>query len=378
MKRILSFNIVMAFLLSLISFAHADSTEKIILISGIDFAKTGKCKKQACPDTEYLYHRDLGDILNQQLNQQQKLADIHTFKWSQDMIRHGESLKDKFNQWFHSEVCQAGQACNLSFIAHSWGTIITTDFITALPSNTAFKIRTVITYGSPVTGAMISPFRSSFWQDAIVRVGDVDNWIDNQPARWVNIVNFADPLAWDYLDDFGFPFPNVENLTADGFTSFKGRLEEVYPVKDSEFDPRFLPFSALSELNQGGENAVKVITSLWNQGNPDFKAHGTPSYEPTRLVNYVIERLPNAKHNKNPITSLAQQQIQACINTFSTYFGRPDSEAYACGNDQYLCQLTTGGLRGQVLAIAVPQQLQSGFYYYWNGWGGPVDLAYCQ
>lgn len=275
-----------------------ESKEKIVLISGIDFFRMAQCGFKDCPDDEYLLS-DLGSILHSEFSKHGTYADIHSFKWSRDMVTHGENLKTKFSDWFYNEVCSEGVECYVSFIAHSWGTIIATDFIASMSESSTIKIRTVVTYGSPATGAQIKSSEEAFWQIAIRKVTDSFNEIDSVSSRWINIVNPNDPVAWDYLDNNGSDISGVENVMPDGSRSAKGRLKEAFPVSNSEFDPQYLGTSFARLYIDRGQEAFNFILSSWGVNSPpNLEAHGTSNYQPERLVKYVTDRIPTINHSE--------------------------------------------------------------------------------
>lgn len=356
--------------------AFALNKEKIVLVSGIDFTRTGQCGSKACADNEYLY-RDLGTLLNQELNSRGALADIHTFSWSRDMVTHGEKLKTKFTNWFYNNVCKEGQECYVSFIAHSWGTVITTDFLSSLANNSTIKIRTVVTFGSPVTGAQIALWKEPFWLTGIQKVLNDANKINGTRARWVNVVNRQDAVAWDYLSGYNIAIPYVENLQPNGTLSTKGRLGETFPVSGSELNPLYLGTSVLRAYLNKGEEFHKVIVQSWGGGLPNLTAHSPASYEPKRLVQYVTNRLPNKTVVSSPTTTTppAVTKINQCIAKYTDYFGIKSGAPYLNGN--YYYQTTSGGKLGKVTQIAIHKNLtETDFSYYWNGWG-KLPLSYC-
>lgn len=259
--------------------AHASDNEKIVLVSGIDFERTYKCGSQDCPPSEYMM-QDFEQIINDELDKAKIRADIFSFKWSRDMVSHGEDLKNNFNDWFYDEVCPTTRKCTVSFIAHSWGTVILTDFLGSLPVNDV-EIRTVVTYGSPVTGAQIKFGVEPFWKTGIDRVLN-----NKSSASWFNIVNQGDPVAWDY--------PGVLNLDATGYAvSNKGRLNETFPVNNSQMDPAYLGTSIIRAINNKGSEAAKVIIKSWSEGEGiDLSNHDTSKYNPRLIAQRVVHAMP--------------------------------------------------------------------------------------
>jgi len=293
---------MLGLVLALTSNVYAANKEKIVLVSGIDFARTGQCGFVSCPNGEYLYSDEknpqasLEPKLNSSLDRNMMLADIYSFEWSGDMVTHGENLKTKFSNWFYKEVCPSGQECYVSFIAHSWGTVILTDFLASLSQPNTIKVRTVVTFGSPVTGAQIALLKTPFWLAGIQNVTNSSNKINGASAAWYNIVNKNDPVAWDYLNAGLFStssISGVSNLQPNGTASTKGRLGEMFPVSNSEFDPKYLTTSVIRAYSNSGSDLLNVIIKSWGKdGAPNLSAHATSSYEPDRLVGYVINRIP--------------------------------------------------------------------------------------
>ena len=277
-------------------YAAQENKEKIVLVDGITQSLTGRCGFENCRDRENY----LKDIVKSEMEKGNIEAEIEAFNWSGDMVAHKEDLKNKFRNWFYSNVCKEGDNCKVSFIAHSWGTIIATDFISSMSESTSIKVRTVVTLGSPVTGAHIAFGKDAFWQTAISKVTSDRNKIDNIPARWVNVVNKEDPIAWDLLDNGWFwhsKIPGIENLKPDGTLSTKGRIDETFHVSNSELDYTYLINTILvtspliSYINDGKE-LLKVIINSWdNNSGLNFNAHDVENYQPERLVKYVTDRM---------------------------------------------------------------------------------------
>jgi hypothetical protein len=356
----MKWRLVASILLSclLTSTAFAANKEKIVLVSGLDFTRTGQCGFKSCTDNEYLYSHDLSSILNQELNSRGVLADIYTFSWSRDMVTHGENLKTKFTNWFYKNICKEGQECYVSFISHSWGTVIASDFLASLASNSTIKVRTVVTFASPVTGAQTLPWKEVFWLTGVKKVLSASNQINGVAARWVNVVNRPDPIAWD--------IPQTENLQPNGTASTKGRLNAVFPVSNSELNPLYLGASIVKAYLNKGEDFHNVIVKSWGGGTPDLKAHAPASYEPKRLVQYVTNRLPTSIPSSSTAPA-AVVKINQCVAKFSSYFGTKVGAPSLSGN--YYSQNTTGGTAGKVTQIMVHKNLaESDFLYYWGGW----------
>ena len=279
------------------------SPEKLVLIGGLHEHRIGKCDTQYCPDWGYLtWPEKLGNSLND-LDGSISIENRHEFLWSGDPVTHGEggNLKSKFENWFYNEVCSRGVECNVSFISHSWGTIINSDFIASLPSNTAINIRSVVTYGSPVTGAQIKWNTTPFWETAVNRVRDMG-------ASWINVVNPGDVVAWD--------IPNTLNRKPDGSTSQKGRFEETFPVSNSEMDLQYLGTSFIRQCNPINSAFCSTlgnnVYTIWDSSLENVptsadewstyfsNTHFTENYEPNRLISYIKSNLPIAQSTAKP------------------------------------------------------------------------------
>jgi len=249
------------------------SIEKVVLVDGISFGRTMQCKlndiyeefKYSLPmqqpgdillpncvgggsilvctgkrktgateptcadgnsyDRESYLKEQFGVLLQ---NKGFKAENIHAFKWSGDMVSHGENLQSKFSAWFYANVCpNATETCNVSFLAHSWGTVITTDFIHTINRDN-IKIKNVVTFGSPVSGAQIKSGVTAFWKSSIAKVV-------NNGGKWFNVVNREDLIAWDYNVN------GVTNYTPDGSISSKGEFlnGEMFPISQSEIAPNY-------------------------------------------------------------------------------------------------------------------------------------------
>lgn len=141
------------------------ASEHIVLIGGIDSNRVCSCgiqqtmcssvvSNQNCTDKEYLGAELTQSIINKantsDLNERVKVIandNIKTFYWSGDPVEHGEDLKGKFERWFKNHVCgYYDTECVVSFVAHSWGTIILADFIAHIPSNSDIRIRNIALY----------------------------------------------------------------------------------------------------------------------------------------------------------------------------------------------------------------------------------------
>lgn len=287
--------------------------EKIVLVGGLD-ATTNKCKNiektheyyDWCTDGKgyLLWDKKLGSSLKK-YKDEILTEDIYEFIWSQDPVPHeenynaldgnGGTLKKKFKDWFYDKVCKTDEECEVSFIAHSWGTIIASDFIASLRDDKV-TIKTVITYASPVTGAQIKADKDPFWEIAVDRVKSMQ-------GKWVNVVNKKDVVAWD--------IPNTINLNQYGYISSKGILMESFPVDDSELDKKYLiinphilsitgcilgrevasPFSCsilAANLSYVTERTGINVNDILDFGQYFVDTHFTKNYKPDRLVSYLL------------------------------------------------------------------------------------------
>jgi hypothetical protein len=336
------------FFCSLIALPAQAITDKIVLVDGLTPTLTGQCGFRGCTDRPSGLWNELGALLENEMTQNGNNADIHAFLWSGDMVKHGEKLKTKFRNWFFTHVCAATEICHASFIAHSWGSVIATDFIASQQDNPYLKIRTVVTFGSPVTGATARldnlPLLSStpFWIKAIEKVRSTANWLNGQPARWVNVVNAQDPIGWDYLDENNRPIAGVENLRSDATPSSKGRLHNAFPINESELDPLFLP--AVLQADSQGIEFLKIIIDGWRgqSGVYDMTQHVIPAYEPLRLAKYVTDRLPVVMQ---PVI-IEPQPPESLPGIGSTFHGagsliEPQTDCYGCNRDIAVMQPAT-------------------------------------
>lgn len=310
--------VILSIFLSTQSYA---SEEKLVLIGGLDEYRVGKCNATSCSDGKeydwgYLtsYYK-LGNALNA-LNDSIPKKNRYEFRWSGDPITHNEggNLKNKFENWFYKNVCERGSECNVSFISHSWGTIINSDFIASLPQDTSVNIRTVVTYASPVTGAQIKFNVTPFWATAVDKV-------NNSGGTWINVVNPKDVIAWD--------IPKTQNRKPDGTFSSKGRFDETFPVSNSEMDPKYLGTSFIRQCNpieSGfcstlGSNFYKIWDSGLGQEAPStleewnryfMNTHFTENYEPERLVGYIKSNLPLISHFDGTGSLIDPQNSSGC------------------------------------------------------------------
>jgi len=273
------------FLISLLFQFSLEANEKLVLIGGLDEARVNKCSdSNPCEDKGYLkLNSKLGDALLELETIDSNIKN-YEFKWSGDPVPHGEgdNLKKKFEDWFYTNVCGREEACEVSFIAHSWGTIIGSDFIASISENTKIKIKTVITYGSPVTGAQINDKIFSktvnFWEDAVKKVKDMD-------GKWINIINTKDIVAWK--------IPNTINLQPTGYISTKGRLPETFPVNASEFDLKYLGTTIARLGGMVATDSIGIYVGyIFGSSEVDSSFsiydHFTESYESNRLIKYLL------------------------------------------------------------------------------------------
>jgi len=242
----------------------AKTKEKIVLVGGLLFSRLKECGSSNCTDLNYLLRKDkLGGELDLYVDTI-TTSDIHEFSWSRDAITHQENnpygtntLKDKFQNWFHEEVCKNHETCYVSFIAHSWGTVIVADFIASMLEDTSIKIRTVVTYGSPVTGAQIALNTDPFWEIAVNKVLGNNNKIDGTFGKWINVVNPNDLIAWF--------IPGTENVDQLGASLGHARLPELFPVNNSELDPKYAVTSVIRICGGTGNcvtQPVAIIASI--------------------------------------------------------------------------------------------------------------------
>lgn len=294
-------NIFISLLVLLFFQSPLQAREKVVLVGGLNEYKIGQCYNKPCDDLKYLKKsHKLGDSLK---SLDFSTTDVSEFGWSGDPISHnegGSSLKNKFESWFYDKICSRGEICNLSIVAHSWGTIIASDFIASLPTNTHINIRTIVTYGSPVTGAQIKYNVAPFWETAIKKV-------KNMGGEWINVVNEGDVVAWN--------IPGVSNYKANGLISYKSRLKELFPVSGSEFDPKYIGTSILRQCNPFSNCEVlkSTIGLFWEESGfttssvPKtqkelssyfYKTHFTESYEAKRLIGYIKSNIPNLNSSK--------------------------------------------------------------------------------
>lgn len=277
-------------ILCLITQTSFGAIDKLVLVGGIYESRVGQCGKNTCDNHTYLKQQDeLGTSLSI-LNNIITNSNIKEFGWSGDPVSHNEggNLKNKFENWFYNNVCTRNEPCNVSFIAHSWGSIIASDFIASLPDNTNVNVRIIVTYGAPVTGAQIEWSANPFWEVAALKVR-------NMGGTWINAVNSNDIIAWD--------IPKVINRKPNGSESTKGRLSELFPVNNSELDPKYLATSLFRQCNKVTSCSILIdnLDRIWSSSGVGFdipitedewidffsKTHFTKNYEPKRIVNYI-------------------------------------------------------------------------------------------
>jgi len=273
--------------------------EKIVLIDGISLDKTARCSSQECPNRESYLYKYLSETFLDEILQNGTFGKLFKFEWSGDMVAHGEHLKTKFSEWFYSEVCQEGETCYVSFLAHSWGSVIMSDFVASMSEDTSIKVRTIVTFGSPVTGAQIAFYKDSFWEIAIKKLTNNENYIACKKGKWINVVHPNDPVAWDILGNgwiWDYKIPGVENYTHEGLYSNKGRLKETFPVNNSEFDLRYIGTTLL--FNVTAERALEIIVKNWTSESSinldaHFNGYINEINNKKRLVKYITDRLPS-------------------------------------------------------------------------------------
>lgn len=298
MKKNKFFLLKKIILISLLFQCYLEANEKLVVVGGIDFNKVSTCSKDTpCKDSGYLLSNS--KKLENTVNELKKInpnITTYEFKWSGDPVSHQENynkedgdngnLKKKFEDWFYNEVCIETAECKVSFISHSWGTIISSDFIASIPEDSKIEIKTIITYGSPITGVQIKDEAFSetvnFWENAVTRV-------NNMNGKWINIINTEDPFAWK--------IPNTINLQSNGSISTKGRLLETFPVNASEFDPIYLETSILRFRVMASTNTLAPYLAYIGASSEIHQAssiaeivqkHLTESYEPQRFITYLL------------------------------------------------------------------------------------------
>ena len=338
--------IAIFFIFILQSFLYAE--EKLVLVGGLNESRIGQCSTDNCDDFTYLrWSNKLGnsiDSLDDDI-----IDDVLEFGWSGDPISHkegGDNLKKKFEKWFYSNVCSKNEQCNVSIIAHSWGSIIASDFIASLPQNTNIKIRTVVTYGSPVTGAQIKWNTNPFWETAISKVKQMK-------GKWINVVNKNDIIGWN--------IPGVLNYKPNGTVSYKKRLEELFPVSNSELDPKYLVTTAIRQCNPITSCAVlgSNLMQLWKASGFDKNnipstqegwevffenTHFTESYEPKRIINYIKNGINESKVNfvfdgiekKNSYYFPKGAKTQKIGNNFYRKYKVKGKDHYLYTNNKYV------------------------------------------
>jgi len=326
------------------SFETISEKEKIVLIDGISLDRTAQCSFKECPDRKkgtedcYLYH-SFSELFADEMDKYNLLGKIYPFEWSGDMVTHGENLKTKFQTWFNNNVCKEGEECYVSFLSHSWGTIIMSDFIASMIDNSSIKIRTIVTFGSPITGSQIAFYKEPFWETAIKKVTNTSNYIALKPSKWINVVHPNDPIAWDILNScyciFYCRVSGVENVQHNAQPSHKGRLSETFPVSNSEFDYTYLGTSLLRLYNIGATQALNMIVGSWTiDSAPTLDAHFNgyiqDETDRIRLIKYITDRLPetNAENQTNwstPAIQLLDQEIykpetgQGCLILYNNF-----------------------------------------------------------
>ena len=112
-----------------------------------------------------------------------------------------------------------------------------------------------------------------------------------------------------------------------------------------------------------------VVRDLECQADTDKPSEVIPSCEREGNELVIYAEIIN-------ISLSAIDYIEKCVSKFSNYFGSKEDSAFLCGEDNYYCQMTTGGTSGDIIAIAVHQSERDVFWYYWNGWAS-LDLSYC-
>ncbi|MCI5218099.1 MAG: S-layer homology domain-containing protein [Candidatus Electrothrix sp. LOE2] len=281
------------------------NVKKLILVDGLHPWRTAGCihTNQVCRATawdNYLgaqYNRTRVYLIDQLFHNNQNISnfrelkgyDIYAFRWSGDVIsgkpdipfldldvekedKGSEDLKEKFNDWMNNYVINVSpKKPTVSFLAYSWGTVITTDFIASLPDD-KININILLTIGCPVTGANINFLKEPFWKVA------GDKLKDKYQAKWINIVKDDDVVAWDieHKDWKSSPVDNFVSVGANSNSFFcqkskKGRLPELFPVSESAMEMKYLKTAIVKGGFYGGIGfgQLMFLQLLVNTGNLD-------------------------------------------------------------------------------------------------------------
>uniref|UniRef100_UPI0040566E19 S-layer homology domain-containing protein n=1 Tax=Candidatus Electronema sp. TaxID=2698783 RepID=UPI0040566E19 len=284
-----------------------NNQKKLILVDGLHPLRTGLCqhKDNFCPPTDwddYLgkgYNRTRVYLVDQLFHNNQNILtlrdlkdyDIYAFRWSGDVIsgepdipfldldienedKGSEGLKLKFNNWMNNYVINVSpKKPTVSFLAYSWGTVITTDFIASLPDD-KININILLTIGCPVTGANIKWSEKPFWEVA------GDRLKDEYQAKWINIVKGDDVVAWDVPDTDNFISVGFNSKSSFCQKSKKNRLPELFPVSDSAMEMKYLNNTLVKAGFYGGVSFGQLIflQLLVNTGNLDDYIDKTGKY----------------------------------------------------------------------------------------------------
>jgi hypothetical protein len=226
-------------------------------------------------------------------------SDIHSFKWSRNAIAmEGFSLQKKFRKWFVEYICGLSYPSNdikdcgevsVSFIAHSWGTVIMTDFINSLPEvgNTKIRINLVVSLGSPVSGTTTDDNPIKFWEYAL-------NKVKQSGGHWINLVNYKDPIAW--------------NIETPSILTLKGFVINIEPSSKTKSTKSLLgneiysqipvTYSSMSIKNAISANAIKDLLSAYDyytSGSTgfDISEHDPINYYPDYISKMVALTIKN-------------------------------------------------------------------------------------
>lgn len=373
--------------------------EYVVLIPGLDFEKFCTCggdkrsdacvlrtPKPSCPDSFSNPMWNWYSHVSEYLNEKNKFAKIKMFEWSRDPVSHGEggtNLKDKFERWFYSDVCPE-RDCIVSLIGHSWGSVILTDFLASVPDDAQFKIRAVITYGSPAAAAQVDDEVNHFLYVAQKRFES--HKVDDN-SEWLNLVNQDDPAAWNYPlwkfssnsystlknleppdEDVVLPSDrevNSSELITSGKKLFKDRWgdSELFPLSNSEMAPKYAG-QALTKVINRRHHLVAAAWDPTGQYNHDFSRHWTSAYNPKWFSYWLVGKIPVCNFFDRPksldqITSDALDHL--CSESIITGFkkeGRFWPEEF---DIDYLVKLEEPITRGELAKIvSIPVERRTG------------------
>lgn len=354
-----AFSLITILIIS-IGTVKANSGDKLVIIGGLDYNRIGQCENKNCTDFPGYLKKDLGENISL-LNKDISNENIFEFTWSADPISHkegGTNLKEKFRTYFNNNVCNVNYGnCNVSFIAHSWGTVILSDFIASLPENTGVKIKVVVTLASPVTGAQIAWNQPAFWKVAVTKV-NAGNGV------WVNVVNTRDVLSW--------AIPGTVNIQPNGENSTKSSWNQIFPVSNSEIDLNYIKtntaFICASTLDK-----IPCLITLTTAGkswlssnmstddlNFDYfvNTHFPKNYQPQRLISHVA----CYGYGNHCDFSLGNKALGRLYGAYNKLLGKPNGGQFNCGTI-FVCQ-------SFVNKIIIANQLNTNYVWFWlnNKW----------